>query len=150
MPITNRGNNTRTRTHTRTHTTEMWTEMPKKSKGKPVNKDRFISKMFLRGDSVVLVLRNPLGGAGKGRPAAQVAVRHCLCVCVCVCVSLLAVGSTLMFRQFSFVLAREAKGCGRWRRASGKESQTIDNKRHTVYYFFTNRTSGRESEGERK
>mmetsp|Transcript_1880 Transcript_1880/g.3104 ORF Transcript_1880/g.3104 Transcript_1880/m.3104 type:complete len:143 (+) Transcript_1880:478-906(+) len=52
---------------------EMWTEMPKKSKGKPVNKDRFISKMFLRGDSVVLVLRNPLGGPGKGRPAAQVA-----------------------------------------------------------------------------
>lgn len=26
---------------------------------KPVNKDRFISKMFLRGDSVVLVLKNP-------------------------------------------------------------------------------------------
>lgn len=44
----------------------MWTEMPKKSKGKPVNKDRFISKMFLRGDSVVIVLRNPLGGPGKG------------------------------------------------------------------------------------
>ncbi|KAL7753230.1 mRNA splicing protein [Sorochytrium milnesiophthora] len=41
---------------------EMWTEIPKKSKGvkksKPVNKDRFISKMFLRGDSVILVLRN--------------------------------------------------------------------------------------------
>merc|ERR1712029_154587 len=34
---------------------EMWTEMPKTGKGKkkakPVNKDRFISKMFLRGDS---------------------------------------------------------------------------------------------------
>lgn len=27
---------------------------------KPVNKDRFISKMFLRGDSVILVLKNPL------------------------------------------------------------------------------------------
>ncbi|KAH9257143.1 small nuclear ribonucleoprotein Sm D2 [Batrachochytrium salamandrivorans] len=27
-------------------------------KAKPVNKDRFISKMFLRGDSVILVLRN--------------------------------------------------------------------------------------------
>ena len=43
---------------------EMWTEVPKGAKGqkkaKPVNKDRFISKMFLRGDSVVLVLRNPL------------------------------------------------------------------------------------------
>jgi small nuclear ribonucleoprotein D2 len=44
---------------------EMWTELPKsgkgqKKKGKPVNKDRFISKMFLRGDSVILVLKNPL------------------------------------------------------------------------------------------
>ncbi|CAG8482783.1 2956_t:CDS:2 [Paraglomus brasilianum] len=40
---------------------EMWTETPKAGKGKkakPVNKDRFISKMFLRGDSVILVLRN--------------------------------------------------------------------------------------------
>ncbi|KAJ2961634.1 hypothetical protein NQZ79_g3203 [Umbelopsis isabellina] len=36
---------------------EMWTETPKSGKGKkakPVNKDRFISKMFLRGDTVVL------------------------------------------------------------------------------------------------
>eukprot|EP00808_Paulinella_micropora_P019682 g6021.t1 len=43
---------------------EMWTEQPKAGKGKkkakPVNKDRFISKMFLRGDSVILVLRNPM------------------------------------------------------------------------------------------
>lgn len=43
---------------------EMWTEIPRTGKGKkkvkPVNKDRFISKMFLRGDSVILVLRNPL------------------------------------------------------------------------------------------
>ena len=31
-----------------------------KKKAKPVNKDRFISKMFLRGDSVILVLKNPL------------------------------------------------------------------------------------------
>ena len=30
---------------------------------KPVNKDRYISKMFLRGDSVILVLRNPLATA---------------------------------------------------------------------------------------
>ncbi|KZV92130.1 Sm-like ribonucleo protein [Exidia glandulosa HHB12029] len=37
---------------------EMWTEIPKGKNKKPVNKDRFISKMFLRGDSVVLVLRN--------------------------------------------------------------------------------------------
>ncbi|KAL8842120.1 MAG: hypothetical protein Q9205_000530 [Flavoplaca limonia] len=38
---------------------EMWTEIPRTSggkKGRPVNKDRFISKMFLRGDSVILVL----------------------------------------------------------------------------------------------
>lgn len=43
---------------------EMWTEVPRTGKGKkkskPVNKDRFITKMFLRGDSVILVLRNPL------------------------------------------------------------------------------------------
>ena len=44
---------------------EMWTERPRAGKGKrkarPINKDRFISKMFLRGDSVILVLKNPLG-----------------------------------------------------------------------------------------
>jgi len=42
---------------------EMWSEVNKTGKGsgraKPVNMDRFISKMFLRGDSVILVLRNP-------------------------------------------------------------------------------------------
>ena len=42
---------------------EMWTEAPRpgkgKAKAKPINKDRFISKMFLRGDSVIVVLRNP-------------------------------------------------------------------------------------------
>lgn len=42
---------------------EMWTEIPKTGRGKaaskPINKERFISKMFLRGDSVILVLRNP-------------------------------------------------------------------------------------------
>ena len=46
---------------------EMWTELPKTGKGtkkaKPVNRDRYISKMFLRGDSVILVLRNPLATA---------------------------------------------------------------------------------------
>jgi len=46
--------------------TEMWTEGGgrinkngkgiKKKKSQPVNKDRYISKMFLRGDSVVLVV----------------------------------------------------------------------------------------------
>uniref|UniRef100_A0A2P2IE86 Small nuclear ribonucleoprotein Sm D2 n=1 Tax=Hirondellea gigas TaxID=1518452 RepID=A0A2P2IE86_9CRUS len=43
---------------------EMWTEVPRTGKGKkkakPVNKDRFISKLFIRGDSVILVLRNPM------------------------------------------------------------------------------------------
>ena len=48
---------------------EMWTEVPKAGKGakkaKPVNKDRYISKMFLRGDSVIAPfhlsrLRHPL------------------------------------------------------------------------------------------
>merc|ERR1711902_187193 len=43
---------------------EMWTELPRTGKGKkkakPVNKDRYINKMFLRGDSVILVLRNPM------------------------------------------------------------------------------------------
>lgn len=42
---------------------EMWTEVPKSGRGKkasrPVNRDRFVSKMFLRGDSVILVLRSP-------------------------------------------------------------------------------------------
>ena len=39
---------------------EMWTETPKsagkKKAAKPVNKDRFISKMFIRGDSGILSL----------------------------------------------------------------------------------------------
>jgi len=38
---------------------EMWSEVPRNAdgkKGKPINRDRFISKLFLRGDSVVLVL----------------------------------------------------------------------------------------------
>ncbi|KAJ1726677.1 Small nuclear ribonucleoprotein Sm D2 [Coemansia biformis] len=41
---------------------EMWTEVPKSGKGMkraaPINKDRFVSKMFLRGDSVIVVLRS--------------------------------------------------------------------------------------------
>ena len=39
----------------------MWTETPRSGKGskaKPVNKDRFVSKMFLRGDTVVLGKRD--------------------------------------------------------------------------------------------
>lgn len=39
---------------------EVWTEAAAKGKGKkkstPSNKDRFISKMFLRGDSVILIV----------------------------------------------------------------------------------------------
>jgi small nuclear ribonucleoprotein D2 len=42
---------------------EMWTEVPRTGKGQkkaqPIHKDRFITKLFLRGDSVILVLRNP-------------------------------------------------------------------------------------------
>ncbi|EPZ32415.1 hypothetical protein ROZALSC1DRAFT_29421 [Rozella allomycis CSF55] len=42
------------------HVKEMWTENPKtgagKKRAKPVNRDRYISKMFLRGDSVILVV----------------------------------------------------------------------------------------------
>ena len=41
---------------------EIWTEMPKSGKGKrakPMNRERYISKMFLRGDSVILVIKNP-------------------------------------------------------------------------------------------
>merc|ERR1711900_6249 len=48
---------------------EMWYEIPKTGKGKkakPINKDRYIAKMFLRGDSVILVLRNPIATA-KGQ-----------------------------------------------------------------------------------
>ncbi|KAI8897666.1 hypothetical protein BC833DRAFT_592892 [Globomyces pollinis-pini] len=41
---------------------EMWTETPPTSKGqkkaKLVNKERFISQLFLRGDSVIIVLRH--------------------------------------------------------------------------------------------
>jgi small nuclear ribonucleoprotein D2 len=46
---------------------QTYSQVPRTGKGKkkvkPVNKDRFISKMFLRGDSVVLVLRNPAAAA---------------------------------------------------------------------------------------
>ncbi|KAK2114079.1 Small nuclear ribonucleoprotein Sm D2 [Saguinus oedipus] len=39
---------------------EMWTEVPKSKKSKPVNKDHYISKIFLCGDSVIAVLQNLL------------------------------------------------------------------------------------------
>jgi small nuclear ribonucleoprotein D2 len=41
---------------------EIWVETPKKGKGKgskAVMKERFIPKMFLRGDSVIIICRNP-------------------------------------------------------------------------------------------
>ncbi len=39
---------------------EVWTEMPKKGKsGTPMNKTRYIPKMFLRGDSIIYILKNP-------------------------------------------------------------------------------------------
>lgn len=41
---------------------ELWTEMPRGAKGsraQPVNKDRVIRKMFLRGDNVIVVVGNP-------------------------------------------------------------------------------------------
>ena len=48
---------------------EMWKETPKTGKGKkkakPINKDRYISKLFLRGDSVILVLRNPAAASAE-------------------------------------------------------------------------------------
>ena len=43
---------------------EMWTEVSGRGKGakksKPVAKDRFIPKLFLRADMVILVLKNPV------------------------------------------------------------------------------------------
>ena len=56
----------------------MWTEYSKggsksrsQQRNTAVNKDRYVSKMFLRGDSVILVVSNPAalaagGGAGGG------------------------------------------------------------------------------------
>src|SRR5687767_3214365 len=44
---------------------EIWNELSKGKKSKPTNKERFISKMFLRGDSVILVLKNPNEKAEK-------------------------------------------------------------------------------------
>ena len=42
---------------------EIWSEVSKGGKGKKKkelhNRERFVSKMFLRGDSVIIVLKNP-------------------------------------------------------------------------------------------
>ena len=47
----------------------MWTETSRGGKGRSargttINKDRFVSKMFLRGDSVILVVSNPAALVG--------------------------------------------------------------------------------------
>ncbi|ODV60376.1 mRNA splicing protein SMD2 [Ascoidea rubescens DSM 1968] len=42
---------------------ELWTEIPRNSHGKklkPISKERFVSKMFLRGDSVIVVFKAPV------------------------------------------------------------------------------------------
>jgi len=52
---------------------EMWTERSKggkgrggaSSRGSAVNKDRYVGKMFLRGDSVILIVSNPAQLAAK-------------------------------------------------------------------------------------
>jgi hypothetical protein len=53
---------------------EMWTETSKggkvASRGTAVNKDRYVSKMFLRGDSVILIVGNPAGLAAAAAAAA--------------------------------------------------------------------------------
>ena len=45
----------------------MWTEQSKGGKGRTrgvaVNKDRYVSKLFLRGDSVILIVSNPAAAA---------------------------------------------------------------------------------------
>jgi len=56
---------------------EMWTETSKGGKGKTrgsaINKDRYVSKMFLRGDSVILVVNNPAAALAKSSSSAQTA-----------------------------------------------------------------------------
>jgi small nuclear ribonucleoprotein D2 len=60
---------------------EMWTEASKGGKGRsaagtggrgaPVNKDRYVSKMFLRGDSVILIVSNPASAAAAASAASE-------------------------------------------------------------------------------
>lgn len=54
---------------------EMWTETSNggkgKARGKAVNKDRYISKMFLRGDSVIIIVSNPAGLAAEEKVDAS-------------------------------------------------------------------------------
>jgi len=60
---------------------ETWTETSKGGKGKKrgtvVNKDRYVSKMFLRGDSVILIVSNPaslVSGSNDGGETGSGAV----------------------------------------------------------------------------
>lgn len=39
---------------------ELWTEKNSKDKTQTINKERFISKLFLRGDSVIVILKAPV------------------------------------------------------------------------------------------
>lgn len=42
---------------------ELWSETPRNAKGKKlktISKERFVSKMFLRGDSVIVVFKAPV------------------------------------------------------------------------------------------
>lgn len=54
---------------------EMWTETSNggkgKARGKAVNKDRYVSKMFLRGDSVIIIVSNPAGLAAEEKVDAS-------------------------------------------------------------------------------
>mgnify|MGYP001802567591 CR=1 FL=1 len=54
---------------------EMWTETSKggkgKTKGNAINKDRYVSKMFLRGDSVIIIVSNPAALAEKKESAGS-------------------------------------------------------------------------------
>lgn len=55
---------------------EMWTETSKGGKDRTrntaINKDRYISKLFLRGDSVILICSNPAAlAAGGGSPSPR-------------------------------------------------------------------------------
>lgn len=57
---------------------EMWTEIPKGKGKKPVNKDRFISKLFLRGDSVVLGMSSQVYECAMDRNK-QLLIIGCVC-----------------------------------------------------------------------
>ena len=52
----------------------MWTETSKGGKGRTrgtaVNKDRYVSKLFLRGDSVILIVNNPAAAVQKAEASA--------------------------------------------------------------------------------